>query len=70
MPQQSKYSNAEIEALMAQIFTTLETGGSSTDMQLMVLGNCITQLLQEKVPSHMRKGVAEKFSEVLLKSIN
>lgn len=37
MPQQSRYSNAEFEALMNEIILTLEKNQADRDLSLMVL---------------------------------
>lgn len=71
MPQQSKYSNEQIEALMSDVLLTLNKGGdNNTELMLMVLGNSVTAILEQNVPVGVRKSVAEKFSEVLVKSVS
>ncbi|MBE1298937.1 MAG: DUF1414 domain-containing protein [Alteromonadaceae bacterium] len=71
MPQQSKYSNEQIEALMSDVLLTLnKDGDNNTELMLMVLGNSVTAILEQNVPAGVRKSVAEKFSEVLVKSVS
>jgi uncharacterized protein YejL (UPF0352 family) len=40
-----------------------------TDLSLMVLGNCVTHLLEKKVPAESRKVVAEQFAKALTQSL-
>ncbi|MBE8168360.1 MAG: YejL family protein [Shewanella sp.] len=65
---QSKYNNAQVESLIAEIFAVLEKQKSPTDLSLMVLGNCVSHLLQTKVPEVSRPAVAEQFANALAQS--
>lgn len=56
---QSKYSNTQVESLIAEILAVLEKHKAPTDLSLMALGNCVTYLLERKVPSESRQAVAE-----------
>lgn len=69
MPQQSKYSNTQFEALLSEVCAVFEKDETSADLSLMVLGNAVTHLLQTRVPESMRKDMAEKFSQALIKSV-
>ncbi len=69
MPQQSKYSDQQFEALMASIVEVLERENADRDLSLMVLGNLITRIFQHQVPENDRKEMAERFAQVLIKSI-
>ncbi|AYA64422.1 DUF1414 domain-containing protein [Alteromonas sp. RKMC-009] len=70
MPQQSRYSDSDFEALMNKVILTLEENEVSRDLQLMVLGNVITHILNTQVPAANRKAMAEQFASVLQKSVN
>ncbi|MEQ5807683.1 DUF1414 domain-containing protein [Alteromonas sp. NFXS44] len=70
MPQQSRYSDSDFEALMDKVILTLEENEASRDLQLMVLGNVITHILNTQVPAANRKAMAEQFASVLQKSVN
>ena len=70
MPQQSRYSDADFEALMNKVILTLEENQASRDLQLMVLGNVITHILNTQVSPENRKAMAEQFASVLVKSVN
>lgn len=66
---QSKYSNTQVESLIAEILAVLEKHKAPTDLSLMALGNCVTNLLERKVPSESRQAVAEKFAKALAQSV-
>lgn len=69
MPQQSKYSDHQYEQIMQQVIAVLEDNQSSPDLSLMVLGNIVSNILQLQIPAPQRSQMAEKFTQVLLKSI-
>ena len=69
MPQTSRYSNQEFEALMNKIIVVLEENDADRDLSLMILGNLVTNILNNQVPSSQRKAMAEQFSNVLMKSV-
>ncbi|GGN23391.1 UPF0352 protein [Shewanella putrefaciens] len=66
---QSKYSNTQVESLIAEILAVLEKHKAPTDLSLMALGNCVTYLLERKVPSESRQAVAEQFAKALAQSV-
>ncbi|GIU08068.1 MULTISPECIES: YejL family protein [unclassified Shewanella] len=66
---QSKYSNAQVESIIAELLAVLEKHQSPTDLSLMALGNCVTHLLQKKVPAEAREAVAEQFAKALSRSV-
>jgi uncharacterized protein YejL (UPF0352 family) len=70
MPQQSKYSDSQFEAVMHDIIIALEKHQTPRDLSLMVIGNIITNIFQQQVPESQRQQMAEQFTQVLLKSIN
>ncbi|OFC71706.1 DUF1414 domain-containing protein [Alteromonas confluentis] len=69
MPQQSRYSDSDFEALMNKVILTLEENQANRDLQLMVLGNVITHILNTQVSPASRKAMAEQFASVLVKSV-
>ncbi|MCU7554218.1 DUF1414 domain-containing protein [Alteromonas sp. ASW11-19] len=69
MPQQSRYSNAEFEALMNEIILTLEKNQADRDLSLMVLGNVVTHIFNSQVPPEHRESMVNQFADVLKKSI-
>ncbi|EGM69913.1 MULTISPECIES: YejL family protein [Shewanella] len=66
---QSKYSNAQVESLIAEVLAVLEKHKAPTDLSLMALGNCVTYLLERKVPNESRQAVAEQFAKALAQSV-
>ncbi|WP_025822258.1 YejL family protein [Shewanella marina] len=66
---QSKYSNAQVEAIINDVLAVLSKHQAPTDLSLMVLGDCISNLLQNKVPEQSRALVAEQFAKALTQSI-
>ena len=69
MPQNSRYQDTEFEALMNQVMKTLEENNADRDLSLMVLGNVITHIFETQVKPNDRAAMAEKFADVLVKSI-
>jgi uncharacterized protein YejL (UPF0352 family) len=69
MPQQSRYTNDEFEALMNKVILTLEESGANRDLSLMVLGNVITHILNTQVSPESREAMASQFADVLKKSV-
>ena len=66
---QSKYSNAQVESIIAEMLAVLAKHQAPTDLSLMVLGNCVTDLLTRKVPQEAREQVAEQFAKALTQSV-
>lgn len=66
---QSKYTNAQVESLIAELLMVLEKHQSPTDLSLMVLGNCVSHLLQTKVGEQSRAQVAQQFAKALEQSV-
>lgn len=66
---QSKYTNTQVEALLTEVLTLLEKHQAPTDLSLMVLGNCVSHLLQTKVSNKSRPQVAEQFAKALQQSM-
>ncbi|MCL1091964.1 YejL family protein [Shewanella profunda] len=66
---QSKYSNTQVESLIAEVLAVLEKHKAPTDLSLMALGNCVTYLLERKVPNESRQAVAEQFAKALAQSV-
>ncbi|GIU27566.1 UPF0352 protein [Shewanella colwelliana] len=66
---QSKYSNTQVESIIAEMLAVLAKHQAPTDLSLMVLGNCVTDLLTRKVPQEAREQVAEQFAKALIQSV-
>ena len=70
MPQQSKYSDQQFDALMHDVIVAIEKNNADRDLSLMVLGNVISSIFEQQVAPAHRAQMAEQFTQVLLKSIN
>ena len=66
---QSKYTNTQVEALISELLAVLNKHQAPTDLSLMVLGNCVSHLLENKVPTESRQAVAEQFAKALARSV-
>jgi uncharacterized protein len=66
---QSKYTNTQVETIIAELLAVLNKHQAPTDLSLMVLGNCVSHLLQTKVPDASRAQVAEQFAKALARSV-
>ncbi|MBD1574905.1 MULTISPECIES: YejL family protein [Vibrio] len=70
MPINSKYSDKQIEQILAEIAAVLDKHQASSDLSLMIAGNIVTNILNSDVPRAQRKLIADKFSQALLSSID
>ena len=69
MPQTSKYTDEQFEAVTNDIIASLEKHNASRDLSLMVLGNLVTQIFEHQFSSEARQQAVETFTSVLKKSI-
>ena len=69
MPILSKYSNEEVEQIVDQLIDVLTKHNAPVDLSLMCLGNSITHILKEHVPTGKRQAVAENFAKALAQSV-
>ncbi|PWI35035.1 hypothetical protein DI392_01785 [Vibrio albus] len=69
MPVTSKYSNEQIELILAEITAVLDKNNANAELSLMIAGNIATNIINGNVPASQRKGIAEKFAHALLSSI-
>ncbi len=69
MPQSSRYSDEQVETLLAELAAVLEKHRTPTDLSLMVLGNMITHVINTSVAAEQRKPLARSFGEALLSSV-
>ncbi|MBF7072711.1 DUF1414 domain-containing protein [Glaciecola sp. MH2013] len=68
MPQQSRYSNAEFETAMQDVFVALERNNANRDLSLMVLGNVLSNIFTQQVSPEHRDAMVEQFCGVLKKA--
>jgi len=69
MPIISKYSNEQVEQIVDQLIDVLTGHKAPVDLSLMCLGNSITHILKEHVPSEKRQAVADNFAKALAQSV-
>ncbi|MAD05464.1 MAG: hypothetical protein CMK65_17845 [Pseudoalteromonas sp.] len=69
MPIISKYSNEQVEQIVDQLIDVLTEHKAPVDLSLMCLGNSITHILKEHVPSEKRQTVADNFAKALAQSV-
>ncbi len=70
MPINSKYSDQQIESILAELITVLEKHDVDNQMALMLVGNVATNVLNQNVPASQRKVIAQSFADALLASID
>lgn len=69
MALQSKYTNAEVEALITELLATLDKHQAPVDLSLMALGNAVSHLLTTRVNEEARLQLAEQFAKALTQSL-
>ncbi|EFE2675574.1 YejL family protein [Escherichia coli] len=70
MPQISRYSDEQVEQLLAELLNVLEKHKAPTDLSLMVLGNMVTNLINTSIAPAQRQAIASSFARALQSSIN
>ena len=70
MPQISRYSDEQVEQLLAELLNVLEKHKAPTDLSLMVLGNMVTNLINTSIAPAQRQAIANPFARALQSSIN
>lgn len=58
MPQISRYSDEQVEQLLAELLNVLEKHKAPTDLSLMVLGNMVTNLINTSIAPAQRQAIA------------
>ncbi|HGY7813001.1 TPA: YejL family protein, partial [Escherichia coli] len=61
MPQISRYSDEQVEQLLAELLNVLEKHKAPTDLSLMVLGNMVTNLINTSIAPAQRQAIANSF---------
>lgn len=69
MPILSKYTNEEVEKIIAELLSVLEKNEASTDLALMCLGNTVSNIINNDVTPKARRKLAENFAAALAASI-
>lgn len=69
MPQASRYSDEQVEVLLAELAAVLEKHRTPTDLALMVLGNMVTHVISTRVAPKMRGTLVKSFTDTLHTSV-
>lgn len=70
MPIKSKYRTEQIEVIMQDLQTVLQTHQASVDLALLALGNLATHIINSQVPESHRQEVAASFGQALKQSVH
>ena len=70
MPQISRYSDEQVEQLLAELLNVLEKHKAPPDLSLMVLGNMVTNLINTSIAPAQRQAIANYLARALQSSIN
>ncbi|MGR5132295.1 YejL family protein [Vibrio alfacsensis] len=69
MPITSKYTDEQVEKILAEVGAVLEKHAASPELTLMIAGNIATNVLNQQVAASQRKLIAEKFAQALMSSL-
>ena len=69
MPVQSQYNDAQYNEILEQVLAVLEQNNVKTDLALMVLGDALTHIFNQRVDAKVRQKLATQFCEVLIRTI-
>ena len=68
MAQHSKYSDGQVNAIINDMISVLETHKAPVDLSLIALGNMASNLLTTSVPA-AREALAQAFANSLMNSV-
>ena len=69
MPITSKYTDEQVEKILAEVGAVLDKHAASPELTLMIAGNIATNVLNQQVAASQRKVIAEKFAQALMSSL-
>ncbi|MDN3697954.1 YejL family protein [Vibrio cortegadensis] len=69
MPITSKYSDQQVETILAEVAAVLEKHNATPELSLMIAGNIATNVLNQNVAASQRVAIAEKFAQALVSSL-
>lgn len=70
MPITSKYTDKQIENILAEVGAVLDKHSATPELILMIAGNIATNVINQNVAASQRKAIADKFAEALVSSID
>ncbi|WP_115718585.1 YejL family protein [Gallaecimonas mangrovi] len=69
MPFQSKYNPEQITELSSDILDLLTKEKAPVDLALMVLGNVLSNVVNDNVPANQRANLVKQFAKTLEQSV-
>ena len=69
MPITSKYTDDQVEKILAEVGAVLEKHAATPELTLMIAGNIATNVLNQRVAASQGKIIAEKFAQALMSSL-
>ena len=69
MAQHSKYSDGQVNAIINDMISVLETHKAPVDLSLIALSNMASNLLTTSVPAAQREALAQAFANSLMNSV-
>ncbi len=69
MAQHSKYSDAQLGAIVNDMIAVLDKHKAPVDLSLIALGNMASNLLTSSVPQTQREALAQAFSNALVNAV-
>lgn len=69
MPIISKYSNDEINNLVDDIISLIQTKKIPVDLALVALGNTVSNVIDNNVSKEQKQAIAKSFSDALMASL-
>lgn len=70
MPQTSRYSDTQVEQLLSELISVLETHRTQTDLALIASGNLVTHLINTRIAPARRQAICQAFVEALQASVS
>ena len=64
-----KYSDGQVNAIINDMISVLETHKAPVDLSLIALGNMASNLLTTSVPAAQREALAQAFANSLMNSV-
>ncbi|MGF1741645.1 YejL family protein [Vibrio profundum] len=69
MPITSKYTDNQVEQILAEVASVLKKHEASPELSLMIAGNIATNIINQNIAAAQRKEIADKFAQALMSSL-
>lgn len=70
MPVNSKYSTENVQQLLDAVFDIFDKNQTPVDLQLMILGDATSNILNNRVSAASRQKLADQFASALRGSLH